>query len=486
MKPYLFRKAAFCCGLLIAAAHANAQTAGFSDSLQLRVSTTGTVASKDYLPLWLAAKRFGTISDQRSDLSTGLMLRNAHQLDANGDWYLRYGIHAYNNNHFRDFFFEEAFVKAGYRKWELRAGRYEEITGEMDPELSSGSWGISGNALPIPRIGIALTDYADIPFTNGWVQAKGQFTHGWMGDDRFIHGAYLHQKSLYLRVGKNALRVYGGIEHFALWGGNRPDLPKLNTSFSDFLNIVLGKEADDGTVNSPEYRPNRPGDHRGVLEGGITWENDATKLHLYNQSMFETGQNISFKNTDRLLGIGYLNKREEGALRKLTLEFIHTKKMNDWLPLNVRESYYNNGIYLTGWEYQGNIVGTPLFINRQRGRHYFDDIQPFDWNLHKDSIAGKGWNIINNRISGLHAGGLYKIGPSVEAKTLITYTRNFGNYQEGNFNVSKTQWYTLQEVRWDTPLPGFSIKGGVAFDWGDLGGNSGFLLGAQWQPALRR
>ncbi|RPE08435.1 hypothetical protein EGT74_15415 [Chitinophaga lutea] len=457
-----------------------AQQGGFADSLQLQAGTMGTIATKDYLPLWLVSKRFGTISDRRSDLSTYLRLRNTHRFGQQEDFYLRYGASLYNNNHFKDVFFEEAFVKAGYRKWEIRAGRYEELTGDMDHELSSGSWGISGNALPIPKVGIALTEYADVPFTNGWLQVKGQFSHGWMGNRQFIKDAYLHEKTFYLRIGKERLRVYGGIQHFAVWGGNRPDLPKIKNSFADYWNIVIGKEGDDGTVNSDEIAPNRPGDHRGVVEGGISWENDKLRLLLYNQSMFETGQNISLKNTDRLLGIGYANKNPDGILNKLTLEFINTKKMNSWHPLNQRESYYNNGVYLTGWEYHDRIVGTPLFINRQRGQHYFSDMKPFDWNQHRDSTVNRGWNIINNRVTGLHVGGLYTIGQALKAKTLITYTKNHGNYNDKNFSEALTQWYTLQEVQWLTPVKGFTVKGGLAFDWGNLGNNTGFMLGAQW------
>ena len=56
----------------------------FTDSLQLQVGVTGTAASKEYLPLWLTAKRFGTISDRKSDLSSHILLRNRHALNAAG------------------------------------------------------------------------------------------------------------------------------------------------------------------------------------------------------------------------------------------------------------------------------------------------------------------------------------------------------------------------------------------------------------------
>jgi len=462
---------------LLGISRAHAQ---FTDSLEVKAGTTGTVASKDYQPLWLVSNRFGIISDRKADLSTHARISDIHLLNEN--FYIRYGLDLYNNNQFKDVFIQEGFLKAGYKKLEFRAGRYEERIGEMDKDLSSGSWGISGNARPIPKIGFALTDYVDIPFTNGWLQFKGQISHGWMGKDQYIPGAFLHEKTIYVRIGKKQLRAYGGLQHYALWGGNRPDLPKIKSSFKDFLNVFIGKEGDDGTVNSDEYRPNRPGDHRGVLEGGITWENDNMLLHVYNQSMFETGQGLTFKNTDRLLGFSYLNKNK---LLKFTAEYLKTKQMNDFFPLNVRESYYNNGVYQSGWEYQNRIIGTPLFIVRQRGQHYFNDIKPFDWSKPKDSISGKGWNIINNRITGLHLGAMYMLGSSLKARTLLTYTKNYGNYLEPHFEPALTQWYTLQEVSWQTPLEPLSLTGGAAVDWGDLGNNAGFMLGVQWKFNLR-
>lgn len=455
--------------------------AQFADSLDIRVGTYGTLATADYQPLWLVSNRFGTISDRKSDLSSYIRIRNRHVLGQEENFQLRYGLSLYNNNRFGDVLLQEGYIKAAFKKLELRAGRYEEIIGEMDKDLSSGSLGLSGNAMPIPKISIALTDYVDIPFTNGWVQFKGQFGHGWMGKRQYIRNAFLHEKTIYLRIGKNRLKLFGGLQHYAVWGGNRKDLPNIKADFSDYLNVVFAKEADDGTVISDEILPNRPGDHRGVLEGGIDWENDNMHLRLFNQTPFETGQGIDLQNIDRLLGIVYTNKKENAILLKLTGEFIYTKQMNDFFHIQYRESYYNNGIYLTGWEYHDRIAGTPLFINRQRGSKYFESIRPFDWNAPKDSISGKGWNIINNRVTGLHLGAMYNIGPSLAGKTLLTWTKNHGTYHNGLFDPARTQWYTLQQVSYRTPVSGLSLTGSVGLDWGEISDNTGFMLGVQWQ-----
>ena len=50
------------------------------DSLQVQAGTAVTVASKDFLPLWLVANRYGVISDQQFDFSTHVMATNTNQV----------------------------------------------------------------------------------------------------------------------------------------------------------------------------------------------------------------------------------------------------------------------------------------------------------------------------------------------------------------------------------------------------------------------
>lgn len=450
-----------------------------ADSLEVHAGLTGTIASKDYQPLWLMANHFGTISDRKGDVSTHIGFSNRHVWK--DDFYIRYGLDVYNNDQFHQTFIEQGYVKAGYRHWEIRAGRYEEIIGETDKDLSSGSMGISGNALPIPKVGIAVTDYTNIPYTNGWLQFKGLISHGWMGNDQYIKKAWLHEKNFYLRIGKRKLKVFGGIQHYAVWGGNRKDLPRITADWQGFMDVLLVKTKDDGTVGTTDIQPNRPGDHRGIVEGGIEWENERLLLRMYNQTPFESGQGIDIRNIDRLLGIVYINKQTGGWLQKITTEFIYTKQMNDFFPLHQRESYYNNGVYLTGWDYHERVIGTPLFIDRDRGQHYFPSMKPFNWDAPKDSLRAKGGNIINNRIMGVHIGALYHLPKKITGRTLITYTQNYGTYTNTVlFKPMKRQWYALQEFQYQVTAQGLSLKASVAVDQGQLSDNVGFMMGVLW------
>ena len=131
-----------------------------TDSLKINLGSVGTVAERGYQPLWLVANRWGAITDRGYDASTYAGFTNNHWL---GKWcdssagkvnnspapfYVGYGLNLVNNNHFQDVTIQEGYVKAGYKKLEIRAGRYKNIPGEVDQDLSSGSLGVSGNALP--------------------------------------------------------------------------------------------------------------------------------------------------------------------------------------------------------------------------------------------------------------------------------------------------------------------------------------------------
>lgn len=473
----------------------------FLDSLQITAGSSIISASEDYPAFWLQANRFGTVSpDRRSDLIAHLSMENSHHFSltkkndtmspaANADsFYFRYGMDVYVNNGFSSVFAGEAFARAGYRQWEVRIGRFREIIGEVDQELSSGSLGVSGNALPIPKVGAAVNEFTEIPYTKGWLQFKGLISHGWMGKNRYMRDAFLHEKTLYMRLGKGKFKLFGGVQHYAVWGGIRDDFPKLDRDWGGFMDVLLVKEADDGsllggqvragTVPEGTYvmRPNKAGDHRGVIEGGFEWEGENIMVKGYHQTPFDMGIGISIKNIDKLAGLSIVNKNS-GFLRKGLLEFIHTRQMTDWVPHH-RESYYNNGVYKTGWEYENFIIGTPLFTNRIRASHYFPEIEPYDWNAPNESIQGND-NIINNRIIGGHFGFILAPTSRITSKTILTIVRNYGPKRP--FPPHKDQFYSLQQITYQSPVSGLRINATIAVDHGEMTKNIGGMLGIEWQ-----
>jgi len=451
----------------------------WQDSLKLSVGTMATVASKDFLPFWLVANKYGTIKDRKEDLSTNVYIHNEHSFFKDR-LKLSYTMDLYSHNHFGDFTLVEGNVKLNYKGWAIRGGRYREIIGEVDPAFSTGSLGLSGNALPIPKIGIAVSEYKKIPFTKGWLQFKGLFSHGWMGHDRYYE-SYLHEKAFYLRAGRGKLKLFGGVVHFGEWGGRRGDF-SLNRSLKGFLDVLFAKEANDGSlpVNSP-FRPNRAGDQRGALEYGIDWESKYGYWHFYNQTPFESGTGIDIRNVDRLAGISLTWKNGNNLFKKILLEFIYTKQMESYGKES--QSYYNNGFYKTGWEYRDYVIGNPLFINRKRASNFFA-IRPFDWQINEavDGVISGHANIVTNRMMGGNIGVQYSPFSNVLFKTQIALVVYFMDRTAiaRIANNKYTQSYLSQEL--ETKLNNkLVLKGQIAIDIGGFYNNIGGNLGINYK-----
>ena len=457
-------------------------SAQFFDSLQARVGMESRFASKDFQPLWLVANRYGTVADRQTDFVPYIRVSNKHTIaekeyQNNRGFYdydpvtVSYGVSVYQNNHLKSTIVEEAYGKIEFKGWSFRAGRFEEDLEDIDPRLSAGSFGVSGNALPIPKIGFAVTDYKAVPFTRGWVQFKGSLAHGWLGADRYIQNSLYHEKTFFLRVGARSLKFYGGFQHFAEWGGHRGDL-QFDQSLASFKDVFMLKESGGGAHS---------GDHRGVLEGGAYWENSAIKLHTYLQKPFEGRHDIGLGTKNGKLGIIVSSKDEYTKLQKIILELIYTEAIDKNVPANERESYYNNSVYKTGWEYLDNVIGIPLFTNRVRASKYFPAIQPFDWENGKE-IPGNA-NIVNNRIFAIHTGALYSFGDRMDAKTMLTYVQDYGAPGvETSYTPHKRQFYALQQIGYDVPKYNLTITGAIGFDYGDIDSMNiiGGLIGIEW------
>jgi hypothetical protein len=464
--------------ILILAAHC-----GYSqllDSLQVNAGLIGTVAKEGYQPLWLVSNRWGSVSDQQYDASTYVGFSNINWIGKNqNSFYVKYGANIINNNHFQNVIFQEGFIKAGYKNLEIRYGRFKDIPGEVDKDLSSGSLGVSGNALPIPKLSIALTDYVNVPFTNGWLQVKGQLSHGWLGNNRYLN-SYYHEKTLYLRAGKDRFKFFIGAQHYVEWGGRRDSI-QLDRSFKGFTNVFFSRSnVNDGSGIDPAmliYGPYHAGDQRGVVEFGFDLEMKDHFLHFYHQTPFDGTWGADIRNIDNLSGISIVPKNENAVIKKLLVEFIYTKQAENYAPPLQRQAYYNNGYYKTGWEYDSRIIGTPLFINRSRAQYYsyFQErgIKPFDWSS-KD-IPGNS-NIIYNQIVGGNIGLMLQFSNKLAGKTMLTYTN--GKY--GNSGPNLGQFYSLQEMYYSLSSS-LKISAGFALDAGDFTNNFGGMAGIHWQ-----
>ena len=485
-------------------------TAPAQDTIHYHLHTQTAVASQDYLPHWITANRYGVLDDQ--EYAVGLLRGEAtlkHSFTQR--FSLEAGLELIAKAPFvadqsARFWIQQGFVRARYGAFELTGGRWYRTLGTPDRELSTGSLAISGNARPIPQLSLSVPTYTSVPFTQGWVQVKGTYSHGWLGEDRHVRNALLHEKSAYVKVGGPfPVNLAAGLVHVVLWGGEGPTGNKLPTDLKNYWQVIRGKGADVGDPNDPAVIGevvNAVGDNMGVYDLGIDITTQPLTAHVYQQTLFEDASGNNPFNGDRLLGLNVTTRRPDTWLSSIVYEFVHTKYqsgpsrpggVNDGpgskdrfgQPFGGRDNYYNNYLYRSGWTYQDRIIGTPLFYTQARTRLYLPDFV--------DPDAGFNFNIVNNRIVAHHVGVKGQV-KKLSYRLLATFSTNYGTY--GGINGGINRWgsvddpdapyafrppqhqhYFLLEVESHPFSDDWTLSTSVAVDAGEITDNVGVLIG---------
>lgn len=459
------------------------------------------LASSAQTPFWLRANQYGIIPLQNTFLQLNVGLKSAYQpIDSIGykhkfDW--GYGVNVVSNiGSVNQLLLPEAYIKGRFGAFELYIGRRREIIGLADTLLTSGSYIWSGNALPIPKIQLAIPTYTPIPYTKGVISVMGTFSHGWFEDEnRLVKGSYLHQSSFYGRLGKPGwhVKVYGGFNHQVMWGGYSDYLSagvstngKLPSDLRYYPSVVLGvrnpfpEDLSSQAINSFEI--NRVGNHLGSVDFAAEVNLNHWNLFAYRQFVYDDGSLFYGTNLDDgLNGLRIRNQNNYDGkpffLRQITLEYLFTGSQGgDYFiyedpKKRGRDDYFNNGQFIDGWTYFGRTIGTP-FLTPEKEVIV--------------SLPPRG-GITNNRVSMFHIGISALIANKVEMTTRLSFSRNAGTYSVYYFNIPR-QFSGL--VRASLPLNLFGgtlLNASLAVDQGGLLPNSvGAYVGLRKTGILRR
>lgn len=314
----------------------------------------------------------------------------------------------------------EAYVKVKVSIFELKGGRSKDIMGLMDTTLSSGSFAISGNALGIPKIQISFPDYWTLPFLGRIFAIKGNFAHGWIGqqevvqDGKYIYRqTFFHQSSFYGRIGRPdwRLQLTGGFNHQVFWGYRRNDPTYKISDFKTFEYVAIGKT----------YQGSKIGNHIGSIDLRLDYDFDNFRLSLYRQNFYDEGALAKLANIkDGLNGIVLTNRRENmGGFywNKFLFELFYSKDQAGY-PDSKRtasgdENYYNNNEYVPGWSYKAMGLGNPFITPHYTTRTDLPNDLPdyFD----------------NNRVIAFYA-GLQASLDDYSFLTKLSYSLNYGTY----------------------------------------------------------
>jgi hypothetical protein len=312
----------------------------------------------------------------------------------------------------------EGFVKLRLFMFQVKAGRSKDIMGlVVDSNLSSGAFSISGNVLGIPKLEIGVPLFSNI-FGGKLLSFKGNFAYGWLGRSALNYRnsvyngqIYYHQLSLYGRFGKPKwkIKLYGGINHEAVWGWDKKSSTYNLSEWEAFKYIVTGRV----------YQGSKLGNHLGSIDAGLDYKLKNFQLRAYHQFFYDAGALYHLANVrDGLSGLAIINnKAMNGAVNwnRIIFEILYTKNQagEKWSKPTPSgdENYYNN--WGTGWAYNGLGLGTPFITPAYTTRKGLPN-DPADY-------------FNNNRVLVFHSGFQGSI-KSWFVTSKFSYSRNWGTY----------------------------------------------------------
>ncbi|MBA4853947.1 capsule assembly Wzi family protein [Emticicia sp. BO119] len=371
--------------------YTNAQNQKILSDIKYQVGTGTYLSGKT--PFWMRANKYGLIPIEGPFVALQASAHKEYDSTKNDLKKIRkfsfgYGVQlAVNAGKQSQIFLPEAYVKFRFKSFEFYTGRRKEIVGLVDTTLGAGSFIWSGNALPMPKVQIAIPNYTSI-IGHGLISIKGAYVHGWFGNQHYTKGYYLHQKWIYGKIGRDSWNVnfYGGINHQVQWGGYS-EIFKDNTFYTRdgffsadpfvYLNIVLPfgwKIPPNARYNGYETL-NRFGNHLGSVDLGVLIKTSLADISFYRQTPYEDGQmpevflsmdgnyslSFDFKNEKQQLykiNFGYIDSRRQGKGITKFAKWIGKKETH----YGERQDYFNHGQYRDGWAYLDNSIGNALIL----------------------------------------------------------------------------------------------------------------------------
>ncbi|MFC5412647.1 capsule assembly Wzi family protein [Larkinella bovis] len=468
------------------------------------VGTFGSTTER--IPFWLRANQYGTIplsgpgGTLRLGVQGSLLLTDTTSVRSfihpGREWTLSYAAEGVANAEKNStVLLPEAYLKLTHRGLVLLAGRRREVIGLIDSTLSSGSYGWSGNALPLPKIQIGTRGF--LPFRSGsWLAVNAFIAHGWFGNTWYVKRSYLHQKAVTFRIGRPSARVrfYVGLNHHVQWAGHTDHLPdnsiaingQMPNRLSDLPNVMFAIRTNglnNDRITKFDWE-NMYGNHVGSTDFALETSLSGFHLLAYHQHSFEDASSFLLQNVpDGLYGIRLRNTRPANTfiqINGINLEYLTTVfQSGDPNLKNLQfgwggDNNFNHAQYQEGWIYRNRVIGTP-FLTR------LIDAKP------ENRI---GYMVNNNRVRMAHVGLQATLAGQLQLIAKVSYSENKGTY---NFPFRKTlpQWSSIVQLGMPLNWLGDTwLTAALAVDSGQLYENAtgGFisLRKTIWQTAGAR
>jgi hypothetical protein len=436
----------------------NSSSDSMLDSYRYKVETFGSIAYQSTTPFWIHNGSYGIVPLESDNAYLRAGVAGEHHF--NRSLRVEAGIDLLaktweENSH--PVRFQQLYATVVYRILNFNIGSKENYHSILDKDLSSGDFSFSTNARPIPELNLNISDFVIVPYTKNFLSVKGDFAVGKFMDNNYIldvktekanyaQGRLLHHKSGYALLrepsGKIPLYLILGFDDCAQWGGWESKNGDLPQSFKDFFRVVTG--ASGGTDAPEGEQINRLGDHLGTYSFKLGSQFPVLDFAVYKQHFFTDNSGMEYANwRDGIWGIE-CSLPTFKLVKKVVFEYIQTTNQSGPFhfpmnatrpPFKVRiggaDSYYNHGIYTSGWSYFGKAIGNPLITSPEYNT---------DHNL----------EFLDNRIKAFHVGIKGDLSSAFSYRILGTGRYGYGT-QRSPFLQRKHNFSGLLECTYVYP-----------------------------------
>jgi len=441
------------------------------------ISNSTLVSTSDKMPFWLWANTDGKIDADNSYLNLSEINAAGTHFFNDSNSFIRavadldYAI-GDNGKYFQA---NQLYTRLNLNNWEIFVGMVHNDLYFEGLSTSNGNIARSRNARPYPKIGIRVSDYKPVPFLDKFLSFKGEFDEGILNDDRFVDRTHLHHKSFYLKALMfNNFSIEAGVEHNVMWGGTSQNekIGELPDDCKAYLKYITGSQ---GTEDFPlTDQLNVAGNQYGSYQLLLTQKFGKFEAGLNISHPFEDFSGVNLVNwPDNIIGLTIKLKDQEKFITHFIYEYTNTRQQGikdstvHWNEETQKwdrrhyDNYYNHGIYSSGVTYQQKMMSSPLF-------------KPVRI---KDNIS-RGPE--STRFFAHHIGLKGKLNKDITWKSMITFIRQFGNWNRPNKPVQDQTSLLLNLLYSGESIP-FNIDFTVAGDVADSNPNRlGFQIGLQY------
>ena len=429
---------------------------------EFSASETTLVSSGSDLPFWMVSNSNGVYALHHSSYQLFQAgMRRVLDRDSLKKWGYTYGANlVYGQAGTSDFQMNEYWLGVRFRSLTFKAGA------EADPIIygglssTNGNMYHSNNARPVPGLSVSTNGYIPFLFAKKWLTYRFKYEEGILKDKQAVDNAHLHHKNLYLRAAISpTLSLTVGLEHYVFWGGYSPVYGQ-QPGISEYFRYIIGLKGGAGATVSDQI--NVAGNQLGSynLEVKKEWKN-ITATFYWNHP-FEDRSGMEFANLpDGLWGIHLGRKNRKALITDFVYEYMGTLNQSGTFHMRPAptpqnpdrrtgrgmDNYFNHGLYTSGFTHYQRMMGTPLFV-------------PV---IGADGIS-KGFE--STRMVMHHVGVGGALGDGFFWKSMLSWSRNFGNYGSGYPNPLD-ELSGVAECRYVAVKLPVEIKAGVAADYGD-------------------